>query len=80
MINPVQMLMRQFGNTPQQMINGIFNQNPQFAKQIQGNDIYNNAMQMYKSGNKQGLEQLVRNVYQNRGIDINQMLNGMGRR
>lgn len=79
MMNPLQMLFQNFGNNPMQMIQGIFSQNPNFANQMNGNDIYKNAMQMYKSGDMQNLEKLVRNVYQNRGMNINQMIGGINR-
>lgn len=79
-MNPMQMLMKMYGNNPQQIIQGIFNQNPGFAQQVQNSDIYKNATQMLNSGNTNGVENLVRNVYQNGGMNINQFMNYMQNR
>lgn len=62
----IQMLMQRGGNNPQAMAQQILQQNPQFAKAIQG----------------QNPQKLAEQIMKQRGVDINQvmsMLNG-GRR
>lgn len=52
------------------MVNQIMN-DPRFKS----NPTMQNAFQMYKQGNMQGLEQLGRNTCQTQGRNINELLN-----
>lgn len=58
-------------NNSQMLVNMILNQNPQ----LRNNPIVSNAINMISSGNMQGLNTLVNNVCQERGIDMSQTLN-----
>ena len=68
MFNPVMttimQMMSQSGGNPQQMAQQILSQNPEFAKQIQGQDVQKMAQQMLRQ----------------RGIDPNMIQQMMGRR
>lgn len=60
----IQMLMQQGGGNPQAIAQQILRQNPQFAKAIQG----------------QNPELLAKQVAQNQGVDINQIMSMFNRR
>ena len=68
MFNPVMttimQMMSQSGGNPQQMAQQILAQNPEFAKQIQGQDVQKMAQQMLRQ----------------QGIDPGMIQNMMGRR
>lgn len=56
------------------LVNQIMN-DPKFKN----NSTMQNAFQMYRNGNIQGVEQLARNVSQSQGRDINQLINQIRR-
>lgn len=60
----IQMLMQQGNGNPQMIAQQLLRQNPQFAKAIQG----------------QNPEVLAKQVAQNQGVDLNQMLSMFNRR
>lgn len=60
----IQMLMQQGNGNPQMVAQQILRQNPQFAKAIQG----------------QNPEMLAKQVAQNQGVDINQLMSMFNRR
>ena len=66
MLNPVQMMgmMR----NPKQAISSMFQQN------LQGNPLFNRAMQMANGKSEAELRQIAQNLCQQKGIDLNQAL------
>lgn len=69
MNNPMNLLkMLKSGGNPQQIAMNILSNNSQ------GNPIIENALNMANQGNMSGVEQLVRNICKNRGIDADEML------
>lgn len=80
MFNPMQTMgmLNQMGN-PQQMMNQLM------SSQLQGNPLFQRAQQMAQGKSPQELEQVAKNLCQQRGIDLgmaisqfNQMM-GQGR-
>jgi hypothetical protein len=64
-VNPMQLIqMIKGGNNPQQLLMSILQQ------QGNNNPILQNAMSMMQGGNTAGLEQLARNLAQQRGLDF----------
>ena len=57
-------------NTPQQLINQITGN-----KQIMSNPMIKNAVDMAQKGDSQGLEQLVRNIAQTKGVNVDEVFN-----
>lgn len=70
-MNPFNLI--QAMQNPQQFIQNMMQNN-----QAMQNPIMKNAMQMYQSGDKKGLEQLVGNVAKERGTSIEEMRNKLG--
>lgn len=58
-------------NNPQIAINNMLNSNPQIAN----NQIAQNALRMANEHDTAGIENMARNLYKERGIDINQAYN-----
>ena len=56
------------GGNPQQIAMNILSNNSK------GNPLIENALNMVNQGNMSGVEQLVRNICKNRGIDADEML------
>ena len=65
-MNPMSMLQAFLGKggSPQQFIQNMM------AKNLKGNPMMNNLMDMAKSGNSQGVEQFARNMFKERGRDF----------
>lgn len=42
------------------------------------NPMFSNAVNLYKNGDSQGLENLARNICQQKGIDINSIMRQLG--
>jgi hypothetical protein len=64
-VNPMQLIqMIKGGSNPQQLLMSILQQ------QGNNNPILQNAMSMMQGGNTAGLEQLARNLAQQRGLDF----------
>lgn len=61
-MNPVQMI--QAFKNPQQFIQGMMNNN-----QAMQNPILKNALEMAQKGDKQGIEELARNLCKEKGIN-----------
>lgn len=57
-------------NNPQQLINQITGN-----KQIMSNPMIKNAVDMAQKGDSQGLEQLVRNIAQTKGVNVDEVFN-----
>ena len=57
-------------NNPQQLINQITGN-----KQIMSNPMIKNAVDMTQKGDSQGLEQLVRNIAQTKGVNFDEVFN-----
>ena len=57
-------------NNPQQLINQITGSN-----QMMSNPIIRNAVDMAQKGNSQGIEQLVRNIAQEKGMNADELFN-----
>lgn len=71
MLNPIQLMnMLQNSNNPMAMLSQVMGNNPQFSQ----------AMGMLQNKTPQQMEQYVRNMYANQGIDINQVANQFGLR
>ena len=65
-INPYQLIqLIKNGNNPQQLLMNILNQRGQ-----QNNPILNNAVNLAQKGDSRSLEQLARNLAQQRGLDF----------
>lgn len=71
MFNPLQ-IMQAFQN-PQAFLQGIMGNN-----QMMQNPMVKNAMDMYKNGNTQGLEQLVSNVAAQKGTSVDEIRKSLG--
>lgn len=80
-MNPMQMfqMIRQVNN-PNQVMQYMRQMNPQGYEQFINSDMYKNAVQMNQNGNMNGLQSLVRNAYQNKGMNLQQMMQMFGRR
>lgn len=64
-INPMQLLqMIKGGNNPQQLIMSVLSQ------QAQSNPMLSNVMQLAQSKDTAGLEEIARNLAQERGLDF----------
>ena len=64
-VNPFQLIqMIKNGNNPQQLLSNIL--------QNSNNPILNNAMNLAKGGNASALQQIARNLAQQRGINFDQ--------
>jgi hypothetical protein len=62
-MNNIIQLLQAFGN-PQQLINNVMKTN---------NPMIQNAVELAQKGDSQGLEQLVRNVAQAKGVNVDEM-------
>ena len=62
-MNNIIQLLQAFGN-PQQLINNVMRTN---------NPMIQNAVELAQKGDSQGLEQLVRNVAQTKGVNVDEM-------
>lgn len=62
-MNNIIQLLQAFGN-PQQLINNVMRTN---------NPMIQNAVELAQKGDSQGLEQLVRNVAQAKGVNVDEM-------
>ena len=71
MNNPLQLI--QALTNPQQFIENMMNNN-----QIMSNPMMKNGMDMFKSGNRQGLENLVNNIAQQKGTSIDEVRKKLG--
>ena len=68
--NPMQLMqMMKSGGNPQQMIMNMMRQN------AGNNPVMNNALQMMEKGDTKGIEQLCRNLCNERGISADEMMN-----
>lgn len=63
MFNPIQII--QAFQNPQAFLQNVMKDN-----QMMNNPMMKNAMEMYKNGNTQGLEQLVNNVAKQKGTSV----------
>lgn len=68
MNNPFQLL--QAIKNPQQLINQFMNN-----EQVMSNPMIRNAVDMAQKGDSQGLEQLVRNIAQTKGVNVDEVFN-----
>lgn len=70
MINPMQLMqMIKSGGNPQQMIMNIMRQN------ARNNPVMNNALNMVEKGDMKGVEQLARNLCNEKGINPDDAFN-----
>lgn len=70
MFNPMQMMgMLNGRSNPQQMVSQIMSQ------QLQGNPLFQRAQEMARGKSPQELEQVARNLCQQRGIDLDSAMN-----
>lgn len=70
MFNPMQMMgMLNGKSNPQQMVTQMMNQ------QLQGNPLFQRAQEMARGKSPQELEQVARNLCQQRGIDLDSAMN-----
>lgn len=68
--NPMQLMqMMKNGGNPQQMIMNMMRQN------AGNNPVMNNALQMMEKGDTKGIEQLCRNICNERGISADEIMN-----
>ena len=68
MNNPFQLL--QAIKNPQQLINQFMNN-----EQVMSNPMIRNAVDMAQKGNSNGIEQLVRNIAQSKGMNADELFN-----
>lgn len=67
-MNPMMAMLGQImrgGGNPQQLLQQMMGNN-----QIMGNPILKNTLEMAQKGNSKGIEELARNLYAEKGIDI----------
>ena len=64
-MNPINLTQMMKGGNPQQIVMQMMN-NPQIAN----NPMAKNMLEMAKSGNLQGIEEMGRNIAKERGIDF----------
>lgn len=64
-MNPINLIQMMKGGNPQQIVMQMMN-NPQIAN----NPMAKNMLEMAKSGNLQGIEEMGRNIAKERGIDF----------
>lgn len=69
-MNPFQMLAGM--KNPQQMVQAMMN-NSQLAQ----NPLMKNALEMYRNGNTQGLQQMAENLAKERGTTVNDVKNSI---
>ncbi len=71
-MNPIMAMMGQMmkgGVNPQAVIQQIMRNN-----QMMSNPILKNAMEMAQKGDSKGVEELARNLYKEKGLDINEAM------
>ena len=64
MINPMQLMQMLRGGDPQQVLMSLLNQ------QAGNNPVMRNALDMVQRGDTKGVEQLARNMANEKGIDV----------
>lgn len=64
MINPMQLMQMLRGGNPQQVLMSLLNQ------QAGNNPVMRNALDMVQRGDTKGVEQLARNMANEKGIDV----------
>lgn len=64
MINPMQLMQMLRGGNPQQVLMNLLNQ------QAGNNPVMRNALDMVQRGDTKGVEQLARNMANEKGIDV----------
>nr|DAH85001.1 MAG TPA: hypothetical protein [Bacteriophage sp.] len=64
MINPMQLMQMLRGGNPQQVLMNLLNQ------QAGNNPVMKNALDMVQRGDTKGVEQLARNMANEKGIDV----------
>ena len=64
MINPMQLMQMLRGGNPQQVLLSLLNQ------QAGNNPVMRNALDMVQRGDTKGVEQLARNMANEKGIDV----------
>lgn len=64
MINPMQLMQMLRGGNPQQVLLNLLNQ------QAGNNPVMRNALDMVQRGDTKGVEQLARNMANEKGIDV----------
>lgn len=77
MMNPMQLIQMMRGGNPQQFLQQMMGNNS-----VMSNPIARNAMQMAQKGDSKGIEQMARNLCQEKGLNpddiIKQIKNGFG--
>lgn len=69
MMNPMALIqMLRGGGNPQAMLMNIMKQN------AGNNPLINNAMQMMEKGDNAGIENMVRNLCKDKGLDVNEVM------
>ena len=68
-MNPLQLVSMLKGGNPQQVLGNIL------QNQIGNNPIGNNLLSMMKNNDRNGIEQLARNLSKEKGIDADKMFN-----
>lgn len=66
-MNNIMQMLQALGN-PQQLMNNLMGNN-----QMMSNPMIKNAVNMAQKGDSQGLEQLVRNIAQTKGVNVDEM-------
>lgn len=66
-MNNIMQMLQSLSN-PQQLINNIMGNNP-----MMNNPMMKNAVDMAQKGDSHGLEQLVRNIAQTKGVNVDDM-------
>lgn len=73
MMNPMQIMqMMKNGGNPQQMLVNMMRQNA-------NNPVISNALDMVQKNDIQGLERLTRNLYKEKGIDVDKAIQDIKR-
>ena len=68
MINPMQLMQMLRGGNPQQVLLSLLNQ------QAGNNPVMKNALDMVQKGDTKGVEQLARNMANEKGIDVDKAI------
>ena len=70
MINPMQLIQMTRGGNPQQFLRQMMGNNS-----VMSNPMARNAMQMAQKGDSKGIEQMARNLCQEKGLNADDVFN-----
>lgn len=69
MINPMQLIQMMRGGNPQQFLQQMMGNNS-----VMSNPMARNAMQMAQKGDSKGIEQMARNLCQEKGLNLDDII------